>query len=166
MPHKQYFADTSWWYLVVQVMFHMLVTSPMTSQGHKVASIWPKTWKDRPKLCQQSIFYGDDVINDVTGCPQIRPPIFIYNWNKNIIHDNSKRINMLSLNLLYKCILRSGLYDQKSVLIASYILLIPGNHGRVLYNICSLMLNSCVLSYNRDNWHCKQYYIATLVLQM
>ena len=33
------------------------------------ASIWPQIWKDRPKLCQKS-FYGDDVIDDVTGWPQ------------------------------------------------------------------------------------------------
>ena len=34
------------------------------------ASIWPQIWKDRPKLCQKSFFYGDDVIDDVTGWPQ------------------------------------------------------------------------------------------------
>ena len=33
------------------------------------ASIWSQIWKDRPKLCQKS-FYGDDVIDDVTGWPQ------------------------------------------------------------------------------------------------
>ena len=35
------------------------------------ASIWPQIWKDRPKLCQKKFFYGDDVIDDVTGWPQI-----------------------------------------------------------------------------------------------
>ena len=34
------------------------------------ASIWPQIWKDRPKLCQKKFFYGDDVIDDVTGWPQ------------------------------------------------------------------------------------------------
>ena len=34
------------------------------------ASIWPQIWKDRPKLCQKKFFYGDDVIDDVTGSPQ------------------------------------------------------------------------------------------------
>ena len=34
------------------------------------ASIWPQIWKDRPKLCQKKVFYGDDVIDDVTGWPQ------------------------------------------------------------------------------------------------
>ena len=34
------------------------------------ASIWPQIWKDRPKLCQKKCFYGDDVIDDVTGWPQ------------------------------------------------------------------------------------------------
>ena len=38
------------------------------------ASIWPQIWKDRPKLCQQSFFNGDDVIDDVTGWPQSFPP--------------------------------------------------------------------------------------------
>ena len=33
------------------------------------ASIWPQIWKDRPKLCPKK-FYGDDVIDDVTGWPQ------------------------------------------------------------------------------------------------
>ena len=33
------------------------------------ASIWPQIWTDRPKLCQGS-FYGDDVIDDITGWPQ------------------------------------------------------------------------------------------------
>ena len=35
-----------------------------------IASIWPQIWKDRPKLCQKKVFYGDDVIDDVTGWPQ------------------------------------------------------------------------------------------------
>ena len=34
------------------------------------SSIWPQIWKDRPKLCQKKVFYGDDVIDDVTGWPQ------------------------------------------------------------------------------------------------
>ena len=33
------------------------------------ASIWPQIWKDRLKLCQKKFFYGDDVIDDVTGWP-------------------------------------------------------------------------------------------------
>ena len=33
------------------------------------ASIWPQIGKDRPKLCKK-VFYGDDVIDDVTGWPQ------------------------------------------------------------------------------------------------
>ena len=122
----------SWGCLVVQVMFHALMTSLMTSQDHKVgqilkliylrqylsysvdqklkmsemlmaillvysnsginsgkkslsraqngghfenfeilniASIWPPIWKDRPKL-KKKVFYGDVVIDDVTGWPQ------------------------------------------------------------------------------------------------
>ena len=34
-----------------------------------------------------SIFHGYDGIGDVTGCPQSRPSIFPYKWNKNIFHD-------------------------------------------------------------------------------
>ena len=122
-----------WGCLVVQVMFHSLMTSLMTSRDLKVgpilkliylrqylsysvdqklkmsemimaiflvhstsgiasgkkslpraqnsghfenfwllntASIWPQIWKDRPKLCKKKVFYGDDVIDDVTGWPQ------------------------------------------------------------------------------------------------
>ena len=33
---------------------------------------------DRPKLCKNSIFHGDDVIDDVTGSPQSRSPIFMF----------------------------------------------------------------------------------------
>ena len=35
VPHKQYFAGTLLGCLVVQVMFHALTTSSMTSPGHK-----------------------------------------------------------------------------------------------------------------------------------
>ena len=52
------------------------------------ASIWPRIWKDRPKLCQKKYFHDDDVIDDVTGWPQSRPSIFLYIWNNNIFHHN------------------------------------------------------------------------------
>ena len=51
------------------------------------ASIWPQIWKDRPKSYQKSIFHDDDVIDDVTGWPRIRPYKFLYKWNSNIFHD-------------------------------------------------------------------------------
>ena len=35
MPHKQYFAGRGWGCIVVQVMFHVLMTSLVTSPGHK-----------------------------------------------------------------------------------------------------------------------------------
>ena len=54
------------------------------------ASIWPKTWKDRPKLCQKKYCHDDDVIDGVTGWPQSRPSIFLYKWNNNFFHDNLK----------------------------------------------------------------------------
>ena len=134
-----------WWgCLVVQVMFHALMTSLMTSQDFKVgqilkliyprqylsysvdqklkmpemlmaiflvystsgkkfvasskwrpfwkfeilniASIWPQIWKIVPNY--DKIFYGGDVIDDVTGWPQSQPSIFLYKWNNNIFHDN------------------------------------------------------------------------------
>ena len=52
------------------------------------ASIWPQIWKYRPKLCQKKYFDDDDVLDDVTGCPQSRPSIFLYEWNNNMYHDN------------------------------------------------------------------------------
>ena len=52
------------------------------------ASIWPQIRKDRPKLCQKKFFHDDDVIDDVTGWPWIRPSTFLYKWNNNIFHDN------------------------------------------------------------------------------
>ena len=58
--------------------------SPPENGGHfenieilYTAAIWPQIWKDRPKLCQKSIFHVDDVIDDVTGWPQNPPP---YSW--------------------------------------------------------------------------------------
>ena len=54
-------------------------------------SIWPQIWKERPKIAsqniQKNIFHDDDVIDDVTGWPRIRPSIFLYRLN-NIFHDN------------------------------------------------------------------------------
>ena len=44
-----------------------------TSDILNTASIWPQIWKDRPKLCQQSFFHGDGIIDDVTGWPQSFP---------------------------------------------------------------------------------------------
>ena len=41
------------------------------------SSIRPQVWKDRPELYQISIFHGDDVIDDVTGWPQIWRPYWI-----------------------------------------------------------------------------------------
>ena len=52
------------------------------------ASIWHQIWKERPKLYKQKYFHNDDVIDDVTGWPQIRPSIFLYKWKINIFHDN------------------------------------------------------------------------------
>ena len=40
------------------------------------------------KIKQQKYFRGDDVIHDVTGWPQICPPIFFYIWKMNISHNN------------------------------------------------------------------------------
>ena len=39
VPHKQYLQVHCWGCLVVQVMFHALMTSSMTSPGHKVCQI-------------------------------------------------------------------------------------------------------------------------------
>ena len=40
VTHKQHFQDHCWGCLVVQVMSHALMTSSMTSPGHKVGQIW------------------------------------------------------------------------------------------------------------------------------
>ena len=49
---------------------------------------WPEIWKDHPKLCQKGIFHDDDIIDDVTGWPKIRPSIFLYKGNNSIFHIN------------------------------------------------------------------------------
>ena len=38
---------------------------------------------------QKKYFHNDDVIDGVTGWPQIRPSILLYKWN-NFFHDNLK----------------------------------------------------------------------------
>ena len=54
---KKFVASSKWWPFS---KFEILNT----------ASIWPQIWKDSPKSCQRKFFYGDDVIDDVTGWPQ------------------------------------------------------------------------------------------------
>ena len=55
------------------------------------ASIWHQKWKDHPKLYKKKYFHGDDVIDDVTECPQSRFSILLYEFNNNIFHDNWRR---------------------------------------------------------------------------
>ena len=41
-----------------------------------------------PNFAKNKYFHDDDVINDITGWPQSRPSIFLYEWYNNIFHDN------------------------------------------------------------------------------
>ena len=41
-----------------------------------------------PNYAIKSVFNDDDVTDDVTDWPKIRPSIFLYKWNNNILHDN------------------------------------------------------------------------------
>ena len=50
----------------------------------------PKYGKIIPNYARKSIFYDDDVIDDVTGWPEISPPVFPYKWKMNIFHDKWK----------------------------------------------------------------------------
>ena len=43
-------------------------------------------------------FYDDDVIDDVTVWPQSQLSMFLYKWNNNIFHDNSKTSNILQVH--------------------------------------------------------------------
>ena len=55
------------------------------------ASIWPQIWKDRPKLCKKTIFMM--MTSSMTSQDGLKVgPLysFIYKWNNNIFHDNSK----------------------------------------------------------------------------
>ena len=81
-------------------------TSGITSGKKFVASSkWRPFWKfwnikhsfnltsDMKRSSQimlKKYFHDDDVIDDVTGWPQIRSSIFLYKWNNNIFHDNKK----------------------------------------------------------------------------
>ena len=89
---------------IIEINIHDLIYDVTRSQNRSnfeidispsIFELQPQTWKDRPKLCQKSIFimpkkyfHDDDVIDDVTGWPQNRPSILLYKWNKNIFHDN------------------------------------------------------------------------------
>ena len=41
-----------------------------------------------PNYARKSIFCGDDLIHDVIGWPQIRPSMFIYQYEINIFRHN------------------------------------------------------------------------------
>ena len=43
--------------------------------------------KRSSKIMQKKDFH-DGVIDDVTGWPQIQPYLFLYEFNKDIFHDN------------------------------------------------------------------------------
>ena len=42
------------------------------------------------QIIPEKYFCGDDVINDVTGCPESFPSIFLYKWKKEHISGNRK----------------------------------------------------------------------------
>ena len=46
--------------------------------------------KRSSQIMQEKIFQGDDVIDDVTGQPQSRSSIFLYEWKNNIFRDNCR----------------------------------------------------------------------------
>ena len=39
------------------------------------------------QIMQKKFFHDDDVIDDVTGWPQSRPSLFLYELNNGIYHD-------------------------------------------------------------------------------
>ena len=122
--------------LVVLVMFHALVYSlsgiasgkknwlRLQNGGHFenfeiLVSFWPQIWKDRPKLCQKSIFHGDDVIDNVTGWPESRPLYAFINELKTIFMITKTWTEISSLNFLYIDIMGLWLYSYDSVFMAS-----------------------------------------------
>ena len=60
----------------------------LTSDMKRSSHIFPKMY-----------FHDDDVIDGVTGWPQIRPSIFLYKWNNNIFHDNWKTSKHIIIKL-------------------------------------------------------------------
>ena len=54
--------------------------------------------KRSSQIMPENIFH-DDVIDDVTGLPRIRPYIILYKWNSNIFHDNWKSSNDIIIKL-------------------------------------------------------------------
>ena len=75
----------SWRCLVLKDMYHVFMTSSMTSPSYKVDF---RHENIIPHYARKSIFHGGDVIHGVTW-PQSRPSIFLYhdNWktNKDVI---------------------------------------------------------------------------------
>ena len=70
---------------------------------------------------QKSIFHDDDVIDDVTGWPQSRPSMFLYEWNNIIFMITKKRTKISLINFLCINITRSWLHLYRYVVMTSLI---------------------------------------------
>ena len=85
------------------------------------ASIWPQIWKDRPKLWKKKYFYYDDVINDVTGWPQIRTLYSFINEITTFFMITKKQAKISSQNFLCIGIVRLWLHLCKYIFMTSLI---------------------------------------------
>ena len=180
-----------WGCLVVQVMFHALMTSSMTSPGHKVghilkviylrqylsysfnqklkmsemlmafilvystsgkkslsrahnsghfenfeilitASIWPQIWKDRPKLCQKSIFMMMTSLMTSPGGLKVGPLYSVINEIMTFFMITKQRAKISLSNFLCICIIRLWLQLYEDIFMTS-LMTSPGHKiGQIL----------------------------------
>ena len=90
--------------MAIVLVYSISVNTPgkKVCRDLKMAAIW-KFWNIKHSFifyfryekivlnyAKRGFFHGDEVIDDVTGWPQSRPSIHLYQSNKNIFHDYYK----------------------------------------------------------------------------
>ena len=99
-----------------------------------------------PNYAKNSIFHDDDVIDDVTGWPPIRPSIFLNKWNNKFFMITIKQAKISSLNILCISIMRSWLHLNKCMYMTSLMTSADHKVGKIL----KLIFLHQYLSYSVD----------------
>ena len=121
MPHKQYFKVHCWECLVVQVMFHALKTSLMTSPGHKVGQILKSTY------LRQYLSYSADRKLKIS---EMRMVIFVVYLTSRITSDKN-----VCRELKEAAILKILKYHTQLQLDFGYEKIVPYNARKCIYHV-------------------------------
>ena len=96
------------------------------------ASIWPQMWKDRPKVCQKSIFMMMTSSMTSQGGLKVGPLYSFINEITTFFMITKKRATILSLNFLCVCIMSLRLQLYKYIFMTS-LMTSPGSKiGQIL----------------------------------